>query len=284
MANSGQAGAASTVKIRGVHSVASNSAPIINVDGVRIYNLPTRAGWDSHQSTSPAPGHRPRGHRANRGREGRRRHHAVRYGGGRGRDPDLHEERADGRHPVERRAERPAASAAPRFGAKNDPSNLFVDCNNHGADVRAGHVQRATARRATGTASTSRTRPARPERALERARAAQRALALRARRQRVDHVLPVRQLQRPVGLPADAAQQGRRAARQRFLRAHGQLYDPAELARTSGCTRAGPRTATTPTASCSTSAAASAAISRAARATIAPACRRPGPAARPWCA
>ena len=129
MANSGQAGAATTVKIRGVHSVASNSAPIIYVDGVRIYNLPTRAGWDSHQSTSPLQDIDP----ADIAR--------IEVVKGAAATTLYGTEAAAGviqiftktgetggtRWTAELNA---GGAAAPHFGAKNDASNLFVDCNN----------------------------------------------------------------------------------------------------------------------------------------------------------
>ena len=53
MTNSGQAGAGGTIKIRGVNTVSQTSSPLIYVDGVRIYNEPTRAGWGGRQSTNP---------------------------------------------------------------------------------------------------------------------------------------------------------------------------------------------------------------------------------------
>lgn len=53
MTNSGQAGAGGTLKIRGVNTVSQTASPLIYVDGVRIYNEPTRATWGGRQSTNP---------------------------------------------------------------------------------------------------------------------------------------------------------------------------------------------------------------------------------------
>lgn len=53
MSNSGQAGAGGSIKIRGVNTVSQTASPLIYVDGVRIYNEPTRAGWGGRQSTNP---------------------------------------------------------------------------------------------------------------------------------------------------------------------------------------------------------------------------------------
>ena len=53
MTNSGQPGAGATVKIRGVSSISQTMEPLIYVDGIRIYNLPTRAAWGAHTGTSP---------------------------------------------------------------------------------------------------------------------------------------------------------------------------------------------------------------------------------------
>ncbi|GMV04949.1 MAG: SusC/RagA family TonB-linked outer membrane protein [Gemmatimonadota bacterium] len=53
MTNSGQPGAGATVKIRGVNSISQTKEPLIYVDGIRIFNEPTRAGWGSHAGTSP---------------------------------------------------------------------------------------------------------------------------------------------------------------------------------------------------------------------------------------
>jgi TonB-dependent starch-binding outer membrane protein SusC len=53
MANSGQPGSGATVKIRGINSVAQDANPLIYVDGVRIANEPTRAGWGGRGFISP---------------------------------------------------------------------------------------------------------------------------------------------------------------------------------------------------------------------------------------
>jgi TonB-linked SusC/RagA family outer membrane protein len=53
MTNSGQPGAGATVKIRGVNSISQTKEPLIYVDGVRIFNLPSRAAWGARTSVSP---------------------------------------------------------------------------------------------------------------------------------------------------------------------------------------------------------------------------------------
>lgn len=53
MANSGQPGSGSTIKIRGINSVSQDAFPLIYVDGVRIYNEPTRAGWGGRGQITP---------------------------------------------------------------------------------------------------------------------------------------------------------------------------------------------------------------------------------------
>lgn len=53
MANSGQPGSGSTIKIRGINSVSQDAQPLIYVDGVRIANQPTRAGWGGRGFISP---------------------------------------------------------------------------------------------------------------------------------------------------------------------------------------------------------------------------------------
>lgn len=53
MQNGGQAGAGGSIKIRGTNTISQNTEPLIYVDGVRIFNEPTRAGWGGRQATSP---------------------------------------------------------------------------------------------------------------------------------------------------------------------------------------------------------------------------------------
>ena len=53
MANSGQPGAGGAIKIRGTNSVSQDQEPLIYVDGVRIFNEPTRAGWGARATISP---------------------------------------------------------------------------------------------------------------------------------------------------------------------------------------------------------------------------------------
>jgi TonB-linked SusC/RagA family outer membrane protein len=53
MSNSGQPGAGGTIKIRGISSISNTKDPLIYVDGIRIFNEPTRSGWGARTSTSP---------------------------------------------------------------------------------------------------------------------------------------------------------------------------------------------------------------------------------------
>jgi TonB-linked SusC/RagA family outer membrane protein len=53
MTNSGQPGAGGTVKIRGINSISQTKEPLIYVDGIRIFNEPTRSGWGARTSTTP---------------------------------------------------------------------------------------------------------------------------------------------------------------------------------------------------------------------------------------
>ena len=53
MTNSGQPGSGATVKIRGINTISQTMQPLVYVDGVRIYNEPTRATWGSRTATTP---------------------------------------------------------------------------------------------------------------------------------------------------------------------------------------------------------------------------------------
>ena len=53
MANSGQPGAGGSVKIRGINTVSQESEPLLYIDGVRVFNESTRAGWGGRTTTSP---------------------------------------------------------------------------------------------------------------------------------------------------------------------------------------------------------------------------------------
>ncbi len=53
MTNSGQPGGGSTVKIRGINTISQTMQPLIYVDGVRIYNEPSRANWGARAATTP---------------------------------------------------------------------------------------------------------------------------------------------------------------------------------------------------------------------------------------
>lgn len=53
MTNSGQPGAGGTIKIRGTNTVSQTTEPLIYVDGVRIFNEPTRIGFGARTQVSP---------------------------------------------------------------------------------------------------------------------------------------------------------------------------------------------------------------------------------------
>ncbi len=53
MANSGQPGAGGTIKIRGINSASQDAEPLLYIDGVRVFNESTRAGWGGRTTTSP---------------------------------------------------------------------------------------------------------------------------------------------------------------------------------------------------------------------------------------
>jgi TonB-linked SusC/RagA family outer membrane protein len=51
--NSGQPGAGGTVIIRGTNTISQSTYPLIYVDGVRVFNEPTRNGWGGRTATNP---------------------------------------------------------------------------------------------------------------------------------------------------------------------------------------------------------------------------------------
>ncbi len=51
--NSGQQGAGGSVRIRGLTTVSQTVEPLLYIDGVRVFNLPTRTGWDSRTAVNP---------------------------------------------------------------------------------------------------------------------------------------------------------------------------------------------------------------------------------------
>ena len=53
LANSGQPGAGGTIKLRGINSLSQGNAPLIYVDGVRIYSEEAPAAWAARQNTLP---------------------------------------------------------------------------------------------------------------------------------------------------------------------------------------------------------------------------------------
>src|SRR5262249_52043130 len=53
LANSGQPGAGGSVQIRGTNTLTQSTAPLIYVDGVRIFNEPTRNNWGARTASNP---------------------------------------------------------------------------------------------------------------------------------------------------------------------------------------------------------------------------------------
>ena len=53
LANSGQPGAGGSVKIRGTNTITQSTSPLIYVDGVRIFNEPTRNNWGARTASNP---------------------------------------------------------------------------------------------------------------------------------------------------------------------------------------------------------------------------------------
>jgi TonB-dependent starch-binding outer membrane protein SusC len=53
LANSGQPGAGGSVQIRGTNTLTQSTSPLIYVDGVRIFNEPTRNNWGARTASSP---------------------------------------------------------------------------------------------------------------------------------------------------------------------------------------------------------------------------------------
>ena len=52
-AGSGQPGAGGSIKIRGTNTISQSTDPLIYVDGVRIFNEPTRNNWGSRNQSNP---------------------------------------------------------------------------------------------------------------------------------------------------------------------------------------------------------------------------------------
>lgn len=53
LGNSGQPGAGGSVQIRGTNTISQSTYPLIYVDGVRVFNEPTRNGWGGRNNTNP---------------------------------------------------------------------------------------------------------------------------------------------------------------------------------------------------------------------------------------
>jgi TonB-linked SusC/RagA family outer membrane protein len=53
MTNSGQPGAGGTIKIRGTNTITQNTHPLVYVDGVRVFNEPTRVGYEARTLIDP---------------------------------------------------------------------------------------------------------------------------------------------------------------------------------------------------------------------------------------
>jgi TonB-dependent starch-binding outer membrane protein SusC len=130
MSNSGQPGAGMTVKIRGIHSVESTNAPIIYVDGVRIYNLPTRAGWGGRASTSPLDDIDPADIQRIEVVKGAAA--TTLYGTEAAAGViQIFTKRGQSGAPRWNAQLTTGLTTAPHFGAASDPTDLFVNCGNN---------------------------------------------------------------------------------------------------------------------------------------------------------
>lgn len=130
LANSGQVGAGGTIKIRGTNTVSQSTDPLIYIDGVRVFNEMSRGPWGSHTGTNPLQDINPddiehieivKGAAA-----------TTLYG----------TEAAAGVIQIfthKGSATAPAwdvnltggYNVSPRWGAKDDPTELFINCGEH---------------------------------------------------------------------------------------------------------------------------------------------------------
>jgi TonB-linked SusC/RagA family outer membrane protein len=141
LSNSGQPGAGGSVMIRGTNTISQSTYPLIYIDGVRVFNEPTRNGWGGRNNTNPLQNINAndidhievvKGAAA-----------TTLYG----------TEAAGGVIQIFTKKGRSGAPAwdldvtqgfnqSPHWGAKGDPTNLWVDCNNsalmYGLNLKTG--------------------------------------------------------------------------------------------------------------------------------------------------
>lgn len=129
MDNSGQPGAGGSVLIRGTNTVSQSTYPLIYVDGVRVFNEPTRNGWGARNSTNPLQ---------NIASSDIDRVEVIKgaaattlYGTeASGGVIQIFTKHGQAGTPVWNLDLGGGVNQAVHFGAKGDPTNLYVDCRN----------------------------------------------------------------------------------------------------------------------------------------------------------
>ena len=129
LANSGQPGAGGTVQIRGTNTLTQSTAPLIYVDGVRIFNEPTRNNWGARTSSNPLQ---------DINAEDIERMEVVKgaaattlYGTeAAGGVIQIFTKKGQAGTPQWTASASGGANVSSRWGAKNDPTELFTKCGN----------------------------------------------------------------------------------------------------------------------------------------------------------
>ena len=129
LANSGQPGAGGTVQIRGTNTLTQSTAPLIYVDGVRIFNEPTRNNWGARTASNPLQ---------DINAEDIERVEVVKgaaattlYGTeAAGGVIQIFTKKGQSGTPQWNASVAGGANVSSRWGAKNDPTELFTKCNN----------------------------------------------------------------------------------------------------------------------------------------------------------
>ena len=127
LANSGQPGAGGSVQIRGTNTLTQSTAPLIYVDGVRIFNEPTRNNWGARTASNPLQ---------DVNAEDIERVEVVKgaaattlYGTeAAGGVIQIFTKRGQAGTPQWNATVAGGANVSSRWGAKNDPTELFINC------------------------------------------------------------------------------------------------------------------------------------------------------------
>ncbi len=128
LANSGQPGAGGSVQIRGTNTVTQSTSPLIYVDGVRIFNEPTRNNWGARTASNPLQ---------DINAEDIERLEVVKgaaattlYGTeAAGGVIQIFTKRGQAGTPQWNVSAAGGANVSSRWGAENDPTELFINCN-----------------------------------------------------------------------------------------------------------------------------------------------------------